>query len=63
MDNQLLELRYERIPGNRGVLLHGLNDLASEGGVPARKLVGKCGEDIFELPSVEVVAGTEETST
>ena len=48
---------YSRVPLDTG------NDVASEVGITACKLVCKCGKYVFELLSVKVVSGTKETST
>ena len=43
-----------------GVLLNDSDDVVSKVKVTTRELVCKGGEDVLELPSVEVIAGTEE---
>jgi hypothetical protein len=49
--------------GQGWVLLDNPNDVASEVGVTACKLICKGGKDVSELPSVEVISGTEKTGT
>ena len=63
VDNQVFELRYERVACHGGVLLYGSDDPASKRGVLACKLVRECGKDILEFLSVEVIPRTEEAGT
>ena len=49
--------------GQGWVLLDNPDNVASEVGVITCKLICKGGKDVFELPSVEVIPGTEEAGT
>jgi len=49
--------------GYSRVLLDNSNEGASEMGVMMCKLECKCGKDVFELLSVEVIPRAEEAST
>ena len=49
--------------GEGGVFLNAGDDVASDVGVAARKLVCKGGKDVSEFCSVEVISGTEEAGT
>ena len=46
-----------------GVFLDDSDDVVSKVRVAACELVCKGGKDVLELPSVEVISGTEEAST
>ena len=45
------------------ILLDDGDNMASKVGVTACELVCKGGKDVFELPSVEVITGTEKAGT
>ena len=48
---------------NGRVLLDSVGDVGSEVGVVACKLVPKGWKNILEFPTIEVIPGTEKTST
>jgi hypothetical protein len=56
-------LRNEGGVGDGWVLLDTCNDVTSKVRVVTCELVCKGGEDVFELPSVEIIPRTEEAGT
>ena len=49
--------------GQGGVLLDCTDNMALEVGIVTCKLVCKSRKDVFELPSIKVIPGTEKAST
>ena len=60
VDDQILELRYERTLCHGRVLPDDLNNVAPKCRVPASELVCERGEYVFQFLSVEVISGAEE---
>ena len=63
INDQVLELGYERTLCHGWILVDDPDDVISEFRIPACELVRKRGENIFQLPSIEVIPRAEEAGT